>query len=461
MPARALLRDSLLQLRTLAKWALLVVPSALVTGSAVALFLWSLDLVTRARWDNPWLLYGLPFAGLGMGLVYHYFGKSSDGGNNLILDQIYAPGGGVPRRMAPLILLSTLVTHLFGGSAGREGTAVQMGGSIAATFAKPLKLSDADVRVLLMTGVAAGFGAVFGTPLAGAIFALEVLVVGRIDYRAILPCFLASIVGDWTCHAWGVSHAVYRISFLADLAPEGVRAHTDLLLLGKVALAAVAFGLISQLSAELTHGVQRLSRALCPYTPARPVIGGVAVIALTLALGTTDYLGLSVTAPTTEGISLAGFFTSQDVHPWAWWWKLLFTAVTLGFGFKGGEVTPLFFIGAAAGNVAGWLLGAPVDLFAALGFVAVFAAASNTPIACTVMGLELFGNTHGVYLATACLIAYFCGGHSGIYQAQRVGIPKRGSALVPENASLRDTQALHPPFLTRVIRTLLKTFHRE
>ena len=157
------------------KWLLIAAPLGIAVGSAVALFLWSLDQAPTARWDNPWLLFLLPIAGIGIGLLYQVFGRSVEGGNNPIMEQIHEPGGGVPARLAPLVLIGTVVTHLFGGSAGREGTAVQMGGSIASTLCRTLGLSQSDTRILLMAGVAAGFGAVFGTPLTGAIFAMEVL----------------------------------------------------------------------------------------------------------------------------------------------------------------------------------------------------------------------------------------------------------------------------------------------
>jgi H+/Cl- antiporter ClcA len=176
------------------RWLGIVVPMAAVVGSLCALFLWSLGRATELRFEHPWLLFGLPIAGLLVGLTYHWIGRSAEGGNNLIVDQIHEPGGGVHVRMAPLILVSTVITHLFGGSAGREGTAVQLGGAIASGFSTVL--APAEVRVLLMAGIAAGFGAVFGTPIAGAIFALEVLAIGRIEYYALIPCLIAAVVGD-------------------------------------------------------------------------------------------------------------------------------------------------------------------------------------------------------------------------------------------------------------------------
>ena len=426
-------------------WLALLIPTAMAIGSAVAFFLWSLERVTTIRFEHPWLLFFLPLGGAGVGFVYHYFGRSAEGGNNLIMDQIHQPGGGVPRRMAPLVLVGTLITHLFGGSAGREGTAVQMGGSIASAVCRWFGLDAGKVRIMLMAGIAAGFGAVFGTPLAGAVFALEVLMIGRIEYEALLPCFIAAVAGDWTCHAWGIGHTHYHIGFLITEAAPSAFFHLDPWLLAKVVAASAAFGLASTLFAELSHGLSALFKRMIPYGPLRPVLGGALVIALFFIAGTSDYLGLGVSSPDPNAVTIVSLLGSTDIHYWSWLWKIVFTAVTLSSGFKGGEVTPLFFIGAALGNAIAGVLGAPTDLFAALGFVAIFAGATNTPLACTLMGVELFGATHIVYIATACFLAYLFSGHSGIYLSQRIWIPKVKSSRLPQEISLRQAREILVP----------------
>lgn len=401
-----------------ARWLLVVAPLAFAVGSSVAFFLWSLELITTARQAHSWLLWFLPVGGAAIGWMYWRWGKNSDAGTRLIIDEIHQPGGGIPARMAPFVLLGTLITHLFGGSAGREGTAVQMGGSIASAFerhvvrrfhVKALQFGHVERQELLQAGIAAGFGAVFGTPLTGAVFAIEVLIARRFGLLAIVPCLVAAFVGHWTVALWGVHHTAYPQINLSQL---GV--HLDAITLGKVALAAITFGLASALFLFCAHGISALSKRFIAVPWMRPLLGGCVVIALTFAFGTTDYLGLGVTSPT-GGVSIVSSFQDGGAHPFSWLLKLVFTTVTVGTGFKGGEVTPLFFVGAALGNALAGLLHAPVVLFAAMGFVAVFGAGANTPIACTIMGIELFGIDAALYMAVACGIAFLCSGRWSLY----------------------------------------------
>ena len=420
-------RDSFEQISIAAhlfKWTLLVIPISFTVGSLVALFLFLLEKATQVRWQHEWLLLLLPPAGILIYLLYKYLGKNSDAGNNLIMEEIHQPGGGVPARMAPLVLFTTVITHLFGGSAGREGTAVQIGGSIANLYARWFKLNEPDLRILLMTGIAAGFGAVFGTPITGAVFALEVLAIGVIRYDALIPCFIAAVFADITTSAWGIHHTHYHIDFTgspSDLIPF---IHVDVLLLLKIVLAGICFGLASYLFAELIHTIKNYSNHFIRIKWLIPVIGGLLIIGLCYFTGTTDYSGLGVNGKEAANVSIVSAFHAGGATSWSWLLKMVFTVITLGMGFKGGEVTPLFFIGATLGNTIAVLLGAPVDLFAGLGFIAVFAGATNTPIACTLMGVELFGGGNVLYFAVACFTAYYFSGHSGIYPAQRVMVAK-------------------------------------
>jgi H+/Cl- antiporter ClcA len=404
------------------KWTFLVAPMAIVVGSLVALFLWLLDKVTQIRWQNGWIIYGLPVAGILIYFLYQQVGKKTEAGNNLIIDEIHEPDGGVPARMAPLVFLTTLITHLFGGSAGREGTAVQMGGGIAGLFGRWLKLNPQDLRILLMAGIAAGFAAVFGTPVSGTVFAMEVIAIGSIKYDALLPCLIASLLANFTCNSWGIQHTLYRIHFMHS--DNNGFFGIDYLLIGKTVIAGIVFGLVAYLFGEMQHAVKVYSNRLIKIKWLIPAIGGCIIIGLSILLNTRDYLGLGVISENPNGISIVNAFTQGGVTSWSWFWKLVFTAITLGTGFKGGEVTPLFFIGAALGNTLAWMSGAPIDLFAALGFIAVFAGATNTPLACTIMGVELFGGEHIIYYAIACFIAYYFSGHSGIYSSQRISSSK-------------------------------------
>ena len=418
-------KQSLALLKHLFRWTLLIVPVAVVIGSLVAFFLWLLTTAIHYRFSHPWLLFLLPVAGLLIHFIYQTVGKSSEKGNNLIIDQIHQEGGGVPGRMAPVILFTTIITHLFGGSAGREGTAVQIGGSIAAMFGKWFKLKGVDMRMMLTAGVAAGFGAVFGTPLTGAIFALEVLAIGRIKYDALLPALIAGIVGDVTVSAWHVNHTQYHID-VVNHTPDIISTYIryDWLLLGKVIIASAAFGLVSWLFATTVHEIKSACLKLFKHKWIIPVFGGLIIIGLAFINSKPDYLGLGVDPEHPGAVTIPSAFNAGGAYTWSWLWKTIYTTVTLGTGFKGGEVTPLFYIGATLGNTLSGLLNAPVSLFAALGFIAVFAGATNTPLACTFMGIELFGGEHALLFAVACFTAYIFSGNSGIYSSQRIAVPK-------------------------------------
>ena len=399
----------------LLKWMIFCLVLSVITGSLVALFLWSLDYVTQLRYQHSWLLFFLPLAGILIHLLYHIWGKNAARGNNLIIDEIHMPGGGVPWHMAPLVLVTTLITHLFGGSAGREGTAVQMGGSVASLIDKELKLLPKERSVLLMSGIAAAFGAVFGTPVAGAIFALELPVAGRMNYRALLPCLISAVLSDLVCKHWGIAHTSYRITHLSLAGTSGI----DYPLLFKIILAGAAFGAVARLFAWLSHKLRNTFNEYISVKWLVPVTGGTIIILLTLITGTKDYLGLGVNSPDEYAVTILSCFKEGGAGYLSWFWKIVFTVITLSTGFKGGEVTPLFFIGAALGNSIAVICGAPVDLMAGLGFIAVFAGAANTPVACIFMGVELFGGGGILYYALVCFMAYYCSGHQGIYTAQK------------------------------------------
>ena len=403
------------------KWLCICTIIGACIGTASAGFLQSLEWVTNFRESHLWLIALLPIGGFAIGLLYKHLGKDIEAGNNLLIDSIHNPKEVIPFRMAPFVYLGTMVTHLLGGSAGREGTALQMAGAIADQFSKPFRLTESERKILLIAAIAGGFGSVFGTPLAGALFGLEVFLIGRLKYDAIFPAFATAIISDLVTKLWQTHHTHYQIDTIPAISALNII---------YAIIAGIAFGVCAATFSKVIHYVTSVFKSTIAYPPLRPVVGGIIVALAVWAIGTTKYIGLGI--PTI----VASF--GQHLPPYDFALKMAFTIVTLAAGFKGGEVTPLFFIGAALGNALSCIVPLPTGLLAGMGFVAVFAGATNTPLACSIMAMELFGSNCGVYVAIACVVSYLLSGHNSIYQKQVVGEAKVNTLSHDTNQTLKD-----------------------
>lgn len=383
------------------KWTGLSILSGLLAGMSTTVFLYLLDLCTQTRQSNVQLILGLPLAGLGIGYLYSKYGRDVSTGNSLIIDEIHAPKNIVPLKMAPLILGSTLLTHLFGGSAGREGTAVQMGASLSDQLSRYFKIESEERKILLVTGTGAGFAAALGAPLAGVIFGMEVLRIGRLRPFAWFESLIACYVAYFTCIILRAPHSIYP---LVDIPWFDLRTGFF------VALAGILFGLAAKYFILFTHYVEFRISQIIKSPPWRPFLGGILLILLYRAEGSYRFAGLGI-----EHIQIALETQASYVMPL---YKAIFTALTLASGFKGGEFIPLVFIGTTLGSALSLAFPIGLGLLAAVGFAAVFGAAANTPVACAVMAAEIFGYEILPYALIACFMSYYFSGERSIYKSQ-------------------------------------------
>lgn len=387
------------------KWLAIYLLIGGIVGTTTAFFLQSLDDVTLFREKHIWVVNFLPIAGLMIGLLYYYYGTAANKGNNLIIETHQALEKGlesksIPFKMAPMVFLSTLITHIAGGSAGREGTAVQMGGAIADQFKGIFKLNAADRKTILIIGISSGFAAVFGTPLAGAIFALEILSINNLKKNQLVASLFVAYIAHYSCLAWQVKHTIYNIPNIPAI---------SLTTLAWAIVAGIIFGLTAFTFTSTGKLFENIFNKI-KFAPLRPFIGGIIITLFIVVFNSTKYIGLGIPSIQDAFINNAGQFDFAI--------KLILTSFTLSAGFKGGEVTPLFFIGATLGNILIWFIPLPMALLAGMGFVAVFSGATNCVFASIALGLELFGMKAGVYVGLASVAAYFTSGPNGIYSAQ-------------------------------------------
>ena len=397
---RTALRRWGLYVRTFIKWTAAAAVIGAACGLVGTLFHFGVHEVTAFRGTHPWALYLLPLAGLV--IVGFYKLTGTDGlGTDDIIDAVHQ-GKLLPILLLPAIFFGTILTHLCGGSAGREGAALQMGGTIGQYLGRHFQLDDRDLRVATLAGMAAFFSALFGTPLAATVFAIMVISIGVIYHVALYPSLLAALVAYGVSIHLGVEPTRFAVSVPEQTVGMFVR----------VALLGVLCALVSILFCQVMHGAGHLMKRIRnPWL--RVVCGGAAIIVLTLIFG-TDYNGAGmeiVTAAVEQGTVAV---------PWAFLLKLIFTAITLAAGFKGGEVVPSFFVGATFGCAAAPLLGLPAGFGAAVGLAAVFCGVTNCPLASTLLAVELFGAEGLLYFALACCLSYMLSGYQGLYSSQTI-----------------------------------------
>ncbi|MCM1382057.1 MAG: chloride channel protein [Muribaculaceae bacterium] len=387
-----------------AKWFVIAVIIGGIVGLAGTGFSYALGFATSYRTDNKLIILAMPLAGVVIVFLYNALKLSRDPGTNNIIKGARGEET-VSLRLAPLIFAATFLTHLTGGSAGREGAALQIGGSLASPFRKVFKLDKEDTSILIMCGMAAGFSALFGTPVAAAVFAVEVTIVAAAQYSALVPCMVSGVTAAVVSKLLGGTPESFIVSGIPSFNTAAV---PDLL---RVTVLGAACAAVSVLFCFAMHGSGKLYGKYIKNPYIRVAVGGLIVVALTLLIGTTDYNG--------AGMDVIERAFSGEAFPAAFLVKILFTALTLGAGFKGGEIVPSFFVGATFGCAFGGLIGLNPGFGAAVGLLAVFCGVTNCPFATIILSIELFGAGGFVYYALAIAISYMLSGYWGLYSAQQ------------------------------------------
>lgn len=405
----------LIRIRLLFTWIVFSILAGIVIGGIATLFYYCMKYATDARERFPWLLFFLPLGGLMIVGAYRLLKDENDTGTNLVLSAIQS-GKSIPLKMAPLIFLSTVLTHLFGGSAGREGAALQIGGSMGHTLGRGLGLDQKDQHIMIMCGMSAAFSAVFGTPLAAAVFSMEVVSVGIMHYSALVPCVISSLVAHGVALYFGIIPEHFTIAELPDFC---------VLTGAETTLLAVLCAGVSVLFCLALHTSEHLYQKFIKNPFLRAACGGILVVLLTLLVGSQDYNGAGM-------VIIEGCF-ENDYVPWAFLLKILFTSLTLGAGFKGGEIVPSFFIGGTFGCLLGNLIGLSPTLCTAVGMGAVFCGVTNCPITSLFICFELFGFSGMPYFLLSIAISYMLSGYYGLYRSQKIVYSKYKTEFVNRN----------------------------
>jgi H+/Cl- antiporter ClcA len=412
--ARHILARQIVLFISVCKWCVLGTLVGVAVGLAVAVFLKALDYSIALTGQFPYYFLLLPIALLVSGAMTKYLASEAEGhGTAMIINALHKRSGRIRPSTVLVKLAATLITIASGGSAGKEEPGAQLGAGLSSLFADLLKFDDRDRRKLVICGVSAGFASVFGTPLGGAIFGVEVLFIGGLMYDVLLPAFIAGIVSYQVSAALGITYFYGPLQFVPVFSG---------FFLAQVIFAGIFFGIVALLLIELFNLIKKAAERLSLWAPAKGIIGGAVLILLTLAFS-TQYLGLGL--ETTQA-TLQG----QPVVWYAFLLKIVFTSITLGFGGTGGIITPIFFIGSTAGSLFAQVFGLNSATFAAIGLVAVLAGTTNTPIAASIISVELFGPAVAPYAAVACVVSYVISGHRSIYPTQVLATEKSRSIQV-------------------------------
>lgn len=390
------------RMRIFLKWSLISIVTGLTVGAFSTLFAFTMNVVTEYRTENDYILYFLPLAGLITVFLYNAFKFKNDKGTNLVISTIHAQSE-IPFKMAPLIFITTILTHLFGGSAGREGAALQLGGSIGNQLGRWFRLDDADKRVVVLCGMSAAFSAVFGTPMAAAVFSMEVVSIGIMYYAALVPCVFSSLIATYFSTSFGVRGEDFKFIEFPSL--------TFLNTIETVCLAILCAGL-SIVFCLMLHKTSDILRKYLKNPYIRIFIAGVIIVALSLLFNTRDYNG--------AGIPVITKALQGEVVPYAFILKMIFTAITIGAGFRGGEIVPSFFVGATFGCLFGNLVGFSPSVCAAIGLISLFCGVTNCPITSILISFELFGSNGIPFFLISVAISYFMSGYYGLYNDQTI-----------------------------------------
>ncbi len=398
------------------KWVLFAVITSCVISAIGSVFYILIVNATEVRQKNDFIIALLPLAGLFVAFIYRKFDGANKQGTNLVLASI-SSNKNIPLKMLPLIFISTIITHLFGGSAGREGAALQIGGSMGNFFGNIFKVDDKDRHVVIMCGMTSAFTALFGTPMAATIFSMEVVSVGIMHYSALVPCAVAALISRGTAELFGINSEQFILEDVPDI---------SIISAGEIFLLAILCAGLSVLFCIILHKTEYLFRKHLRNHYLRIFIGGIIIIVFTFVLQTRDYNG--------AGMDIIEKAVSGEVNWYDFFLKIVFTAVTLAAGFRGGEIVPTFFVGATFGCLFGHILGFSPGLCAAVGLISVFCGVTNCPITSLFIGFELFGINGLPYYLLAVSVSYMLSGYYGLYKSQKIIYSKYKSEYVNTTA---------------------------